>query len=614
MVSSECKAPFMRNHNKTKEHNSYTTGRDQCWRPFGVHRGILAVALVAGVVLALLTYLPVGPLQQTSEIALAHALPVRSYPAAKAVLQTSPTHVTIWFDEAVIPATSHIIVNNAQGQEVDKRDSTVNAKDHRELSVTLPSSLPGGAYTVLWVAQSADDGHVTQGSFTFRVIGSNGPIVLLPSGHGSAGKGGNLLSVPTIVQALATWLALLFTTFWLGGLIWETWILTPGEPGDPALEAATSVASHRFRQLVPVALSTVLMANIGLVIALVVEYAGSWSDLVQISIWRTILFGSSFGVFWWMREVVVLAALILGYLTTKYSWSARKLRFLSSQDAQDKQHFTDADATAMIVIPDWWHAVLAVLRGIPHLPGQIAMGWHKSSWPGRIELLLGLALLLAFALSGHAAAVPASELAYSLTVDMLHLVCEAAWVGGLLYISFVFIPALARLDERQHVRVLALGLPRFSALAIVCALLLASTGSLNTSIHLSSIQQFVTTLYGRVLAAKIEFFLIMVAISFYHAFLLRPRLVRALHYQQTATAIPEQVPVQVSQARMVSNNESRVHSSPSEGENHKQDDRRISERARILAIRMETWLHREALLGVAVLVCVALLSIFAGTL
>jgi cytochrome c biogenesis factor len=44
------------------------------------------------------------------------------------------------------------------------------------------------------------------------------------------------------------------------------------------------------------------------------------------------------------------------------------------------------------------------------------------------------------------------------------------------------------------------------------------------------------------------------------------------------------------------------------------DNEEVSERAQHLAERLEGWLRREAMLGVAVLFCVALLSAFAGTL
>src|SRR5262249_43506193 len=141
-------------------------------------------------------------------------------------------------------------------------------------------------------------------------------------------------------------------------------------------------------------------------------------------------------------------------------------------------------------IPDWRREVLVMLRSVRQLPGRLAAGWSQQRWPGRLELMLAMGLLVAFALSGHAAAVSANQFAYALAIDLLHLLAEATWLGGLLYIGLVFLPATKVLTPRQRARVMALGLPEFGAIAIVSATLLAATGSLNTAIRLTSISQF----------------------------------------------------------------------------------------------------------------------------
>lgn len=564
------------------------------------HLRLLVVASLAGAILAVLCSLPAGPWGRWIPVASAHALPIRSDPAPHSILHSPPSQVTIWFDDALIVTTSHMTVENASGQEVDRRDSRVNPANHREMSVALAPSLAGGTYTVLWVAQSADDGHVTQGSFSFQVIGQG----LLPPAHQtSGGTSAITLDGPVIVQAIATWLALLCTTFWVGGLIWETWVLPPGASHDADLEAAACVAARRFRQLTPAVLCGILVANVGLLLALEAEQTGGWSSLFQLAPWRTVLLGSFFGIFWWMREAVALSALFLGYLAVRHGWSARL------KGVPFPMVPPPADPA---VLPDWGHAVLATWRGIPRVPRQLVAGWRARSWLGRAEIALGGALLLAFALSGHAAAVPPHELGYALSVDLLHLVGNATWVGGLLYIGFVLTPILGSLGERCHARVLAQGLPRFSALAIICAILLAATGSLNATIHLTSPLQFLTTLYGQVLGAKIEFFLLMVVISTYHAFVLRPWLTQALRQSGVSiTRLPAQPAPGATSCQV-----NRSVSFPLARSRNKSDQKNapLPERTRLLAARMDRWLRREAMLGAAVLVCVALLSIFASTL
>ena len=102
------------------------------------------IASLVGAMLAVLGLFPAVPGGQGLPSDWAHALPIRSDPAAHAILQSPPSHVTIWFDDALIATTSHITVESARGQEVDRRDSRVNPANPREMRVTLTSSLAGG--------------------------------------------------------------------------------------------------------------------------------------------------------------------------------------------------------------------------------------------------------------------------------------------------------------------------------------------------------------------------------------------------------------------------------------------------------------------------------------
>jgi copper transport protein len=572
-------------------------------------RRLLLCGLVLGFGMVLLALLPVGPARRLIPTAWAHALPVRSDPAANAALRTPPAQVRIWFDDALVSATSHISVQDPLGHEVDKRDSRVSRSNPREMSVTLPK-LPASTYTVLWVAQSADDGHITEGSFVFSVTLPDGTIPPLPTGaspgRGTSTANSAILDGPALVQALATWLALLGMTFWLGGLIWETWVLTPGASDDPDLARASWAAARRFRRLVPYALGVVFLADVAMVLEQAAELSGGWSGAFAPSSLQPILFGSHFALFWWMRQGVVLAALGLRGLSARRGWSPWRFEAKGVPTGNETQP-----------ILDWWQGVLQVVRGIPRLPAQLLAGWRRSSWVGRLEVFPGAALLVAFAFSGHAAAVPPSELRFSLSVDLLHLVGNAAWVGGLLYIGVVLVPSLRKLSTSSRARVLARGLPAFSVLAATCAVVLAATGPLNATVHMTSWRQFLTTPYGWTLAVKIECFLLMVAISAYHAFSLRPRLVQALASStEAAVSAPGRALVQVTHAgasgRAREMADASEQSSAIPGD---QGDERNAEQTRHLAELLERWLQREAALGGAVLLCVALLSVvFAGTL
>ncbi|HEV2457201.1 MAG TPA: CopD family protein, partial [Ktedonobacterales bacterium] len=331
---------------------------------------------------------------------------------------------------------------------------------------------------------------------------------------------------------------------------------------------------------------------------------------------------SRFGFFWWMRQLVALAALVLTVVAARSGWVAYRA---DASLAEGPNGHAGAAGTA--AIPDFRREVLSVLRDVPHLPLRLIRGWQRRTVSGRTACLLAGVLLIAFALSGHAAAVAASQFAYAIAVDLLHLLFEATWIGGLLYISVVLLPALKALPPQHRARVLALGLPEFGAAAIVSVVALTLTGSLNATIRLTSVQQLLTTTYGRTLAVKIELFLIMVAISAYHAFVLRPRLAAAL------TAAPEQVSTpaapeaQATSALVGAAHRTSAGAAPirrgagypnggaqAAGGHGSGPSGAAPARALMLQQRLSDWLHREAALAGGVLLCVALLAVFAGSL
>jgi copper transport protein len=531
-------------------------------------------------------------------------------------LKTPPSSVKLWFSESVNPLTSRAIVVDTANREVDHHDNHVSPSDPTEMLLTVPL-LPAGTYVVVWRTQSAVDGHIVGGSFYFQIARPDGSVPpvphVLPTGNipgaGGSEVGSSSLDGPTSVQVLFTWLALVFLTVWVGGLIWETWILAPGLAADPDLAAAAQGAVRRFRGLTIPVLLLLLVSDVGMVVGQAAELAGEWSGAFSLPLWRAILFGSSFGTFWWLRQAVALAALGLTVLIMRRKWSSHR------RLPDETGRLSTGDASAGV--RPWWPALLETLRRIPQVSRRLVMGWRGRTFLGRLELLLGAALIVAFALSGHAAALPASELPYGLSVDLLHLLANAAWVGGLFYIGLTLLPALRKLPPRQRARVLALGLPEFSALAIVSAFLMAATGSLNTTIHLTSIDQFLTTAYGRTLSIKIGLFLLMVLISAYHALVLRPRLAQALtgHRARTGRAVVEVEEVVTGVAAS-----SRTHtitpgrSSPEDKGVRQRMEGEMVPRAQRLMGRLEGWLRGEALLGCAVLLCVAGLSAFAGSL
>jgi copper resistance protein C len=99
--------------------------------------------------------------------AWAHAFLEHSKPEVGSTITESPTEVKIWYTQDLVPAFSTIVVRDAQGQEVDKKDVHVSKKDKALLEVSLPK-LPPGTYTVSWHVTSVDT-HRTEGKWQFTI-------------------------------------------------------------------------------------------------------------------------------------------------------------------------------------------------------------------------------------------------------------------------------------------------------------------------------------------------------------------------------------------------------------------------------------------------------------
>ncbi len=100
-------------------------------------------------------------------LASAHAYLVKSVPAGRATLFTSPAKIQLWFNERLEPRYSSASVVDPNGNRVDLDNAEVLAEDPKQLSIGV-RQLPAGRYTVKFRVLSVD-GHVVEQSFPFTI-------------------------------------------------------------------------------------------------------------------------------------------------------------------------------------------------------------------------------------------------------------------------------------------------------------------------------------------------------------------------------------------------------------------------------------------------------------
>lgn len=122
-----------------------------------VMRGAALVAVLAALLLAW----PASP-------AMGHAFLASSDPAANAVTPVAPGTVTLTFTEPLETSYSRAILYDQTGAEVPGVSSSIGSNPN-VMTVSLPSGLGNGTYSLLWRTLSTADGHTAQGYLPFTV-------------------------------------------------------------------------------------------------------------------------------------------------------------------------------------------------------------------------------------------------------------------------------------------------------------------------------------------------------------------------------------------------------------------------------------------------------------
>lgn len=152
-------------------------------------------------------------------------------------------------------------------------------------------------------------------------------------------------------------------------------------------------------------------------------------------------------------------------------------------------------------------AILAAGRGI---------------WLGGVALCSAVALGT-LAWTGHGAMDEAGIGWVHLAADILHLIASGAWVGALLALILLVVRPAARVDA-AHLGLTHRALHGFGAIGTAVVGTIVVTGLVNgwMLIGIGNIAALATTLYGRLLLAKLALFVVMLGLASLNRFRLTP--------------------------------------------------------------------------------------------
>jgi putative copper resistance protein D len=143
--------------------------------------------------------------------------------------------------------------------------------------------------------------------------------------------------------------------------------------------------------------------------------------------------------------------------------------------------------------------------------GLAVLLWRRAAWPALVAV--GFAELVAATMTTHAAA-RLSDNALLLSVELLHQLGAAIWIGGIP----CFVMALARLDGRAALRLdegraLRLVGGRFSRMSMAGVAAILASGVTMSLFYIGSWQAFYGTAYGVMVGAKIAMFAMLLCLG-----------------------------------------------------------------------------------------------------
>ncbi len=211
-----------------------------------------------------------------SPVASAHATLERTSPERGAVLEQPPEEVVFGFDEPVEAAFGAVRVFDGRGRQLKTGPLRRPGGRSSAIAVSLPVSVPQGAYTATYRVVSAD-GHPVSGGLIFQVGEAAAPaksVATLLEGT-SAGP------VSRAALGIARGLGYLAISVALGGVAFLAFCWRPAVRGETLLEPAGAAFEARLARLVGAGVVLGIVAGAAAVVlqAAVAGETSAWTAL-----------------------------------------------------------------------------------------------------------------------------------------------------------------------------------------------------------------------------------------------------------------------------------------------------------------------------------------------
>jgi putative copper export protein/methionine-rich copper-binding protein CopC len=417
----------------------------------------------------------------------AHQRLLGTAPASDAVAAEAPRELRLRFYEPVQLAFTRIELIDPTARPVALGEPRLAADSVTVLIVPIQGPIAAGAYTVRWSTASRD-GHPVRGEYGFQIAadaaglqppspaerpaGEHGAAVAAPGQqippaehHPLPGTPGAAFEADSPAYVLVRWAMYLAFMGVIGAVSFAILVIGHLRRRSPA-EDATLIANYRRRA-----------ASVGL---------------------------------------ASVAVLLVATLARLYAQS------LAMHGAEDVLDVERIGTLLRQTIWGWGWLIQAGAAVLAGLGFALARAGRAAGWT--LATLATLALAVTPALSGHAATVSGTLGFLAIAADALHVIAAGGWLGALLLVLIVGIPAGMQLDPAHRGSSVAALVRAFSPVALLFAGLLVLTGAVATLIHVGSVDALLGSRYGTLLLIKLAIFALVFGTGAYNYLRVQPAL------------------------------------------------------------------------------------------
>ena len=408
---------------------------------------------------------------------LAHARLTGSSPADRSQLRASPTFITLEFSETPEIALTTISLAVRGGEAIRLGPVERSPESERSVKAKILSVLAPGDYRISWTTAAAD-GHPSKGIIAFEIVGKSlpagavpaGPAVITPVSDTSpansspaADKAGGF-GVESPVYVIIRWLQFMAILIVIGAVAFRQLVLSflkrKEDPDSAMIPDAARNAAHWGQR----ASAALLVVTIARLVAQSYMMHGGMGGVAPS------MMGSMLTETLWGR----------GWLVGLFGVVIAGLGFYKARDAD---------------LSRWWRVATTG------------------------------ALILAFspAFAGHASSTPRLPV-LAIIADGLHVISAGGWLGGLLMVAAVGIPAALRLPKSRRGPMVAEVINAFSPTALMFAAIIGATGVFAAWLHLGSVPALWTSDYGKTLLIKLAILSVVAGTGAYNWLRVKPYL------------------------------------------------------------------------------------------